>query len=197
MTAGRQVQPVLEEAGVCCHAGGFGNFSPPPSVRFSHPNTQKTHLKAPPTLHANVLPSWPSKQWWGAVMGSTSHPLCWWRCSSKACAGTTPVPDAQLTFYFFIQNFLWNVLLLTRKDNPPSRPWILRWLLLNRSQVCCSTTKWVLILTYGRKNPHLMWALWHPYLRFIISLTTPFSAWKLLGLGGDATHKSIAVTRQL
>lgn len=61
MTAGRQVQLVLEEAGVCCYAGGFGNFSPPPSVSFCHPNPQNTHLKAPPTLHASVLPPWPPK----------------------------------------------------------------------------------------------------------------------------------------
>lgn len=63
MTAGRQVQPVLEEAGVCCHAAGFGNFSPPLPVSSSHPNSQKTHLKASPTLHATVLPPWSSKQW--------------------------------------------------------------------------------------------------------------------------------------
>lgn len=61
--AGRQVQPVLEEAGVCCRAGGFGNFSPPPSVSFFHPTSQKTHLKAPPSLHINAHPPWPPKQW--------------------------------------------------------------------------------------------------------------------------------------
>lgn len=60
MMAGRQVQPVLEEAGVCCRAGGFGNFSPPPSVSFFHPTSQKTHLKAPPTLHINAM-SLPTK----------------------------------------------------------------------------------------------------------------------------------------
>lgn len=147
--AGRQVQPVLEEAGVCCRAGGFGNFSPPPSVSFFHPTSQKTHLKAPPSLHINARPSSVAPQAMRmAVMASASHPrgLCWWRCSSKACAGASPVPDTQLPLYFFIQNVLCSVLLLMRKDNPPIRPWIVRWLLQNRSQVCCSTTKCVLIL---------------------------------------------------
>lgn len=133
-----------------------------------------------------------------AVMASASHPqdLYWWRCSSKACAPASPVPDTQLPLYFFIQNVLWNVLRLTWKDNPPIRSWVLRWL-QNRSQLCCFTTKCLLISTCGQKNPHLMRTLWYPYLRFMISLTTPFSKWKLLGLGGDAIHKSVAVTRQL
>jgi len=61
-TAGRQVQPVWEEAGACCCARGFGNSLPPPSTCFSHPSSQNHPPESSPALHTDALPPWPAKQ---------------------------------------------------------------------------------------------------------------------------------------